>query len=122
MRISDWSSDVCSSDLTRPDHVADHDLSPVAADRLFGDRAEICAPRCRSRSAIELPDLIRGLCFVSSVRSIDPLFRAAARIPSLWTRKEQELALRGENKRAIRKRRKGDRNSVGQGKRVTVLV
>src|SRR3546814_2447009 len=89
MRISDWSSDVCSSDLTRPDHVADHDLSPVAADRLFGDRAEICATRCRSRSAIELPDLIRGLCFVSSVRSIDPLFRAAARVPSLWTSKEK---------------------------------
>src|SRR3546814_3322313 len=32
MRISDWSSDVCSSDL--PDPVADHDVIQRAVDRL----------------------------------------------------------------------------------------
>src|SRR3546814_7712539 len=55
MRISDWSSDVCSSDLFDPLHLALMDdgeklvldVRPASADLVKNNRA--CAPYCRWR-------------------------------------------------------------------------
>src|SRR3546814_7255306 len=62
MRISDWSSDVCSSDLDQGDAVAGHDAEGAEAVRQpdrpagrFGPRSEErrvgkeCVSTCRSR-------------------------------------------------------------------------
>src|SRR3546814_2297851 len=47
MRISDWSSDVCSSDLRRPADRSTEGAAPVARAPGYRDRR----PRCRSRAA-----------------------------------------------------------------------
>src|SRR3546814_2497879 len=57
MRISDWSSDVCSSDLTVDQH---------HRPRASGVRAHLAPRQPRAVEALEEPRLSRGVCQRSS--------------------------------------------------------
>src|SRR3546814_9209286 len=67
MRISDWSSDVCSSDLTRlGQHGSNVRLMRTVEDRRCDGQAALgLLGKAHERLVIEHRDLVVGLAFVS---------------------------------------------------------
>src|SRR3546814_15401236 len=97
MRISDWSSDVCSSDLARPDGAGEHRPRSRARSR----RQARGAKTLRITLMMALIKAGHG----SSVVAFSPLSPT-----SCWT---TQSAGRAETE---------DRQSVGEGKRVSIRL
>src|SRR3546814_15955901 len=92
MRISDWSSDVCSSDL-------DGDVHPELGDAERGVVVDVQAERRRQVQRREEPGVLR-------VRGVEGLEQLPAGVSAVV---EVVVA-------------RGDRKSVGEGKSVSVRV
>src|SRR3546814_8767555 len=63
MRISDWSSDVCSSDLIRTSPYSSHSISEIAVQlQLVGPAPLIAAGHSISEIAVQLQRTNAGVC------------------------------------------------------------
>src|SRR3546814_18331621 len=92
MRISDWSSDVCSSDLRR---IAEVEPEPRTLDDHFGQRRDVAQAK------------------------VEPLPRD--RVNAVRRVADERDAV-GDDRRAVMKAERIDRKSVVEGKSVSVSV